>query len=74
MKMNKIKRITPWLLTAFFALSLTKMPAWAGDNLLQVTSQASQNANDSVSWSQPREVTLKELVFVSTVPSPPRAG
>lgn len=50
--MLKIKRLAPVLLAAFLAIPFAKLPVWAGDNLVLVTSQAAQNANDSVSWAQ----------------------
>ena len=50
--MYKMKRFTPWILTALLAVPLANRPASAADNLVQVPSQDMQHANDSVNWSQ----------------------
>jgi hypothetical protein len=49
--MKHIKRIIPLALVGFFLVLLVRLSGWT-DALVQVTSQAAQAANDSVSWSQ----------------------
>src|ERR1700683_1328699 len=50
--MHKIKSITPWVLGALLAVSVAERSANAANDLTLVTSQDTQNANDSISWSQ----------------------